>query len=118
MRTEPRHLGENASLGAKLTRCLFRHKCERATPEEGWRRGLRERFSHGSLRWRCEVTVLFGPVYDPVTPRWKNVAFLGFILIAALALYVGRSRPQRQFMTALLLAVIVVLFVLVTYVFH
>jgi hypothetical protein len=68
------------------------------------------------LRWKGEVRVLFGPVYDPVTPQWKKLAFLGFFLIAALVLYVGRSRPQRQFMIALLLAVIAILFVLAMYV--
>ncbi len=62
--------------------------------------------------------MLFGPVYDPVTPQWKIFAFLGFFLIAALVLYVRRSRPQHQFMFSVLLAVIAVLFVLVIYVFR
>jgi hypothetical protein len=62
--------------------------------------------------------MLFGPVYDPVTPQWKNFAFFGFFLIAALVLYVRRSRPQHQFMFSVLLAVIAVLFVLVIYVFR
>jgi hypothetical protein len=57
--------------------------------------------------------MLFGPA-----PEWKKLAFLGFFFSAALVLYVGRSRPQRQLMAAVLLAVIAVLFVLVMYVFH
>ena len=62
--------------------------------------------------------MLFGPVYDPVTPQWKKLAFLGFFLLAALVLYVGRKRPQHQLMISVLLAVIAILFVLVIYVFR
>lgn len=62
--------------------------------------------------------MLFGPVYDPLTPQWKKLAFGAFILIAALVLYVRKSRPQHQFMISVLLAVIAVLFVLLIYVFR
>ena len=62
--------------------------------------------------------MLFGPVYDPFTPQWKKLAFGVFLLIAALVLYVRRSRPQHQFMISVLLAVIAVLFFLVIYVFR
>jgi hypothetical protein len=61
---------------------------------------------------------LFGPVYDPVTPEWKKLAFCCFFLLAALLIYPGRSRPQYRFVTALLLAVSAVKFVLAIYVFR
>lgn len=62
--------------------------------------------------------MLFGPVYDPVTPQWKKLAFVGFLLIAAFVLYAGRSRPKLRFTSALLLAVVAVLFVFTIYVFR
>ncbi|MGB8259262.1 MAG: hypothetical protein WCE75_02875 [Terracidiphilus sp.] len=60
--------------------------------------------------------MLFGIASDAGTPLWKKVAFVVLVLIAALVLYVRRSRPQHQFMFSVLLAVIAVLFVLVIYV--
>jgi len=62
--------------------------------------------------------VLFGPAYDPVTSQWKKLAFYGFILTAALVLYIARSKPQHRFIASLLLAIIVVLFVLIIHVFR
>jgi hypothetical protein len=62
--------------------------------------------------------VLLGIASDAGTPLWKKVAFLGFVLVAALLLHVRRSRPQHEFMMSVLLAVTVVLFVLVIYVFR
>ncbi len=62
--------------------------------------------------------MLFGPVYDPVTPEWKKLAFYAFILIGAFILYIARSRQKQQFIYAVLLATIAVLFVLVIYVFR
>jgi hypothetical protein len=60
--------------------------------------------------------LLFGIASDAGTPLWKKVAFVVFIVAAALLLYVRRSRPQNQFMISVLLAVDAVLFVLVIYV--
>ena len=62
--------------------------------------------------------MLLGIASDAGMPLWKKVAFLGFILVAALLLHVRHSRPQHQFMLSVLLAVLVVLFVLVIYVFR
>jgi hypothetical protein len=62
--------------------------------------------------------VVFGIVSDAGMPLWKKVAFVVFVLVAALVLYLLRSRPQHQFMFSVLLAFIAVLFVLVIYVFR
>jgi hypothetical protein len=68
------------------------------------------------LCWKSEVKVLFGIVSGSGMPLWKKVAFVVFILVAALVLHVRRSRQQDHFMISVLLAVIAVLFVWVIYV--
>ena len=62
--------------------------------------------------------MLFGIASDAGTRLWKKIAFVVFILVGALVLYLWRSRPQHQFMFSVLLAVIAVVFVLVIYVFR
>jgi hypothetical protein len=60
--------------------------------------------------------VIFGPVYDPLTPAWKKLAFAALILAAAFIVYRGRSRSSGQFLTAVLLAVVASLaFVLILF---
>jgi hypothetical protein len=62
--------------------------------------------------------MVLGPVYDPTTPEWKKLTFLGFVAIAALVLNVARTKPRQSFVIAIILATIAVVFIFVIYVYH
>jgi hypothetical protein len=56
--------------------------------------------------------MIFGPVSDSSTPPWKSLAFCALIFAAGLVVYIRRSKPEGQFSTAVPLAVIVCLIIL------
>ena len=62
--------------------------------------------------------MIFGPVSDWSTPPWKRLAFFALILAAGLVVYIRRSKPEVQFSTAVYLAVIICLVILLIVALH
>ncbi len=64
------------------------------------------------------MRMLWGPVFAPNSPEWKNLALGASFLIGALLVYLAQSKPKWRFFASLFLALNAVLLFLVLTLFH